>query len=160
MNKNVLLNKMLKTVKAKPFYRLTLHSLDGSGINGSKWFSIQCPHISTIDPSKKYQFALEKFMNTNEAYLPMYINIPTLTQLNTYDSSTKSGSNNIAITIGEIVYNAINFDTIGIPLTNIDWLMNNRINITITDINHNIIGNMSDWSMSLLIWEIRDVDNK
>jgi hypothetical protein len=154
---------MFKTAKAKPFYRVILHSLDGTGINANMWFQIQCPHITTIDPSKKYQFALEKFINTNEVanrVVPMYINISNLTQLNTYDSSTQSASTNIAMTIGEIIMNSINFDTIGIPLTNIDWLINNRINITITDMNHVPIDNMSDWSITLLIWEIRDVDNK
>jgi hypothetical protein len=162
MNKNISINKMVKIGKAKPFYRITLHSLDGDGDNnGNKWFPIQCPHISTIDPSKKYQFALEKFMNKwMTTYQPMYINIANVTQFNSYDSSTKSASTNIAMSIEESINNTINFDSIGIEISDINWLTNNRINITITDKTHNIISDMTDWSMSLLIWEVPDVDNK
>jgi hypothetical protein len=160
MNKNILLNKMLKTVKAKPFYRVILHSADGEGINSDKWFQIQCPHIDTIDPSKKYQFALEKFINTNQVFIPMYINIPSLTQINSFDSSTQSATTNVSMIFGENVNNTIQFDTIGIPLCDINWLINNRINITITNMDLIPIDDLNAWSMSLLIWEIRDVDNK
>jgi hypothetical protein len=90
----------------------------------------------------------------------MYINITNVTQFNSYDSSTKSASTNIAMSIEESINNTINFDSIGIEISDINWLTNNRINITITDKTHNIISDMTDWSMSLLIWEVPDVDNK
>jgi hypothetical protein len=100
---------------------------------------------------------MNKWMTT---YQPMYINIANVTQFNSYDSSTKSASTNIAMSIEESINNTINFDSIGIEISDINWLTNNRINITITDKTHNIISDMTDWSQSLLIWEIRDVHNK
>ena len=147
--------------RSKPFYRIALYSTNKkSGDNNNSTYHIDCPHIRALDTSKSYQFAIEAFSCINSTLTSLLIDIPTLTQANSYSTLSQSTNQNVLMTWGDNFVRPVLFNTIGIPLTNIDFMKSSSLQVIFRDVTGVQLTNMTDWCLSFVIWEVQDNEGK
>ena len=123
------------------FYRLALFSANAIslGANGQDaTFQIDIPESLPLSATEAWQFAPEYFVsNTGVTPTSLLVNITNLTQPNTYNTMTQSTNFTIVAIRGTTYQRYIDFDSIGFPIANINFMRGGRLTITFTD----IIGN-------------------
>jgi hypothetical protein len=123
------------------------------GTNNDGTFFVDCSHLRPADTTKQYQFAVEYFVTATNID-PTLINIPSLTQVNSYSTLTKSHNYNVAMVDSYSYSQTIHHNSVGRLLTNIDFLTSSMMNIQFTDMSGTVLTNMATWALSLVIWEV------
>jgi hypothetical protein len=138
----------------KQFYRIVIssHNKIYGDVNNGK-YQIDCSQFISSNPKKQYQFAVENFI-TGTLTETVLVNIPTLTQVNSYSTLTKSANYNVLMLSYNVYYTTINHNTIGRLLTNLDFLRNSIMEVQFTDLNGTLLTDMGEWAMGLVVWEV------
>jgi len=148
-------------VNHKESFRIIINSADllrGSISDG--FFQISVQKTKLLDPNMQWQFDIENFItNTNVAFAQtvsaIVINIPTLLQLNSYNTHTSSSSFQMLMLTTNSFSKSIQHNTIGHLLPSIEFLNRGVLELSFTDITGASLGNgLGAWSLSLLVWEV------
>ena len=143
------------------FYRLALFSANAIslGPNGQDaTFFIDIPESLPLSATESWQFAPEYFV-TNSTVTPtsLLVNVTNLTQPNTYNTMTQSTNFTIMIIRSSVYQRYIDFNSIGYPIANINFMRGGRLSITMTDITGAPItyGQMNgNWGIILVIYRV------
>ena len=128
-------------IEAKPVYRLTLRSVDGTNFNSAITFSPSFENQAMLPSDSAYQFAVESFVlwnsDPNQLNVPVCITADT-SLANSYDSLTKGRSRVILTTTVGAGQNGFNQlvtkDTIGMPCTSLGLFTNRTLTLQMLDI--------------------------
>jgi len=150
-------------MRSKTAYRIVVNSLDAiKGTQNDGFFKINCQRNNVLSTKTQYQFAIEYFVTDtqigfDESISVVLINIPTLTQINSYNTFTQSTNPNVLMLTENSYSTTIQHNSIGHQLSSIDFMTSSILEIQFTDTNNNVLDAMGAWSMSLVIWEVEEV---
>ena len=144
----------------KKVYRIVINSndrlyLDNLHSHSDNYYNINVASLQ-LETGCKYQMAIESFTSdTTDGLNAFMFNIMSVGQPDSYYSSTK-GPNFCLYVAKTWSYNRpINFDSIGCPMGNIEWLRSGCIQIKLTYLYDNVQFNYH-WAAVLCIWEMPD----
>ena len=146
------------------FYRLALLSTNAIslGANGQDaTFQIDIPESLPLSATDYWQFSPEYFV-TNSTITPtsLLLNVTNLTQLDTYNSMTQSTNFTIMVIRSSVYQRYIDFDSIGFPIANINFMRGGRLTFTFTDISGASIASGAmdgNWGIVLVIYRVPSV---
>lgn len=142
-------------------YRIVLNSKDR--INAfehasNSWFHINVGEVPLQNSNIKWQWAIESFLIPLFPPVPLvitslYVDIPSIIQPNSFSTITKC-ENTVAIISKTFEYtNRLNYDSIGVPLTDLSWLRGGTINVKVSDALGTPAG-LVGFQCVLVVWEI------
>ena len=145
------------------FYRLALFSVNALsyGLNGQDCtFQVDIPESLPLDAQTAWQFAPEYFVsNSSVTPTSLIVNITNLTQPNTYSTMTQSTNFTIMAIRGTTYQRNIDFNSIGYPVANINFMRGGRLTVTFTDVTGAMTSVMNgQWGMILVIWKVPHPD--
>ena len=126
----------------------TLTSMDNS-------YAIDVGDLPLNDNTHHWQWAVESFAApTFTANSTIQFSIMNSSQPNSYSTSNKS-NNFVGMIMRGVSYNRyVNFDSMGIPIGNTDWLRSGIVQIKITDLSNVVLTPDVQWSAMICIWRI------
>ena len=141
-------------VRPKQSYRLVLNSKDKiSGTNADAIFNTSCySMIPFLGDKHKYQFAVESFVSNSTG--PFLCFIPSLTQLDSFSTSTKTENQLVMMTTDNTYHKDLVHSSIG-HTAHIDCLRTGIINVQFTDLSGNPV-NINNWAMSIVLWQVEE----
>ena len=128
-------------MEAKPIYRLTLRSVDGTNFNNAIQFKPSFENQALLPTDAAYQVAVESFVlwnsDPNQLNVPVFITTTDTSIGNSYDSSTGGRSKVLLTTTvgaGQNGFNqTVNKDTIGIPCSALGLFTNRTLTLQMLD---------------------------
>ena len=140
------------------FYRILISSANLlSWTLSDGWYQIDIPEVLVFDTKKNWQYALEFFVTDSASNITgLSVNIPSLTQPNTYSTLSKSTCTTLTVLRGTNYNRIVTFDSIGYPLAHCNFLRSSRINVQFTDLVGNLTNLGGNFSLMLVVWEILD----
>ena len=135
-------------------YRLALFSANGQ----DAIFQIDIPESLPLPATESWQFSPEYFVSTS-TLIPtsLLVNITNLTQPNTYNTMTQSTNFTIMALRSTTYQTFIDFDSIGYPIANINFMRGGRLNITFTDVtgaSTALAAMNGNWGLILVIFRV------
>ena len=124
-------------MEAKPVYRLTLRSVDGTNFNSAITFRPSFDNQAMLPSDSAYQFAVESFVlwnaDPNQLNVPVCITATNTSIPNTYDSITGGRSKVLLTTTVGAGQNGFNQlvtkDTIGMPCASLGLFTNQTLTL-------------------------------
>ena len=145
------------------YFRLALFSVNAISIGTNNLdctFQVDIPESLPLDAQTAWQFAPEYF-GCNSSVVPTSLldNITNLTQPNTYSTLTQSTNFTIMALRATTYQRFIDFNSIGFPVANINFMRGGRLTITFTDVTgaENVYMN-GQLGMILVIWKVPHPD--
>ena len=122
-----------------------------SGTNSDATFNTSCySMIPFLGDKHKYQFAVESFVSNSTG--PFLCFIPSLTQLDSFSTSTKTENQLVMMTTDNTYHKDLVHSSIG-HTAHIDCLRTGIINIVLTDLSGNPV-NINNWVMTIVLWQV------
>ncbi len=141
--------------KNKQSFRIVINSVDRiSGALNDGFFKINGSPSIQLKTDVQYQFAVEQF-TTSTLLTTLLINIPSLIQKDSYNTTTQSTNSTVLIASATSFSRNIQHNTIGILITSIDFIKSSILEVQFTDVTNTLV-TMSNWSLSLVIWEVEN----